>query len=110
MDSKVYITSTAMVVSFLLYMRFGSLAFWVIGVTGFMSAWLIMLIETFLHIILSEDKFQNYRRIKKKFIKVPFFDVDNSDICSKHKISETDFFLIMLLVFIGASCLIYIII
>jgi len=110
MDSKAYAASTAMVVSFLLYLRFGSLAFWVIGVTGFMSALLIMLIETFLHIVLSEELFQKYRRTKRKYIKHPFFDIDNSEICNKHKISEKNLFVIMLLFFIGIICLIYVII
>lgn len=111
MDNKAYVTSVAFLVTFLLYLRFGSLAFWVIATTGFLAAWLFLLVETFLHIILKEDSFQNYRKLKRKIFKGrSFFDIDNSDICSKHKVREVDLFAIMLLSFIGAIYLIYIII
>jgi len=110
MNNKTFITSITLVVSFLLYLRFGSLAFWVIAVTGFFSALFIMLLETFLHILLQEDSFQKYRRLKRKYLRVSFFDVDNSDICNKFSIREIDYFAIMLLFFVGAIFLIYIII
>jgi len=107
MDNKIYVTSITMVVALLLYMRFGSLAFWVMGVTVFMSAWLIMLFETLLHMVLSEPSFQNYRRLKRKYLKEPIFEVDNSNICSEYKISETKYFFVLLFIFIGTICIIY---
>jgi hypothetical protein len=110
MDNKAYVSSTAFVVVFLLYLRFGTLAFWVIAVTGFLSAIFASIIETFLHIILKEDSFQNYRKLKRKVFKGAFFDIDNTEICQKHRISEVNLLVIMVLFFIGIISLIYAII
>ncbi len=110
MNNKTFVTLITLVVSFLLYLRFGSLAFWVIAVTGFLSALFAMIVETFLHVTLKEDSFQNYRRFKRRIFKGPCFDFNSSEFCQKHKTSEIKFLVIMVLFFIGIISLIYAII
>jgi hypothetical protein len=80
------------------------------GVAGVLLILFIALVEALLHLKLSNDSFQKYRTIKRKYLKKFYFEFDNIDICSKCNMKESSYILIILLLFLFIVSVIVVII